>query len=61
MRLQVGNRQLEDTKGGYAQFLRENKGEAEVMEVKEKRVKEMEQSTIKAKSKVFDRLCTVRL
>ena len=43
---------LKDTKGGYAQFLRENKGEAKVMEEKEKRVKVLEQSTVKAKSKV---------
>lgn len=43
---------MNDTKGGYAQFLRENVGEAKVMEEKEKRVKVLEQSTIKAKSKV---------
>lgn len=45
-------KKLKDTRGGYAQFLRENKGEAKVMEEKEKRVKVLEQSTVKAKSKV---------
>ncbi len=49
---QLADKKLKDTKGGYAQFLRENKGEAKVMEEKEKRVEEIEQSTIKAKSKV---------
>ena len=49
---QVVNKKLKDTKGGYAQFLRENVGEAKVMEEKEKRVKVLEQSTVKAKSKV---------
>lgn len=49
---QVADRKLKDTKGGYAQFLRENQGEAKVMEEKEKRVKVLEQSTVKAKSKV---------
>lgn len=52
MHVQLADRKLKDTKGGYAQFLRENKSEAKVMEDKEKRVKEIEQSTIKAKSKV---------
>lgn len=50
--VQVVNKKLKDTKGGYAQFLRENVGEAKVMEEKEKRVKVLEQSTVKAKSKV---------
>lgn len=50
--LQVVNKKLKDTQGGYAQFLRENVGEAKVMEEKEKRVKVLEQSTVKAKSKV---------
>ena len=49
---QVVNKKLNDTRGGYAQFLRENAGEAKVMEEKEKRVKVLEQSTVKAKSKV---------
>ena len=53
----MADRKLKDTKGGYAQFLRENKGEAKVMEEKEKRVKEIEQSTIKAKSKVSVGAC----
>lgn len=48
----VDNKKLRDTKGGYAQFLRENVGEAKVMEEKEKRVKVLEQSTVKAKSKM---------
>lgn len=48
----VVGQKLKDTKGGYAQFLRENKGEAKVMEEKEKRVKVLEQSTVKAKSKM---------
>lgn len=48
----MDNKKLRDTKGGYAQFLRENVGEAKVMEEKEKRVKVLEQSTVKAKSKV---------
>ncbi len=52
MRTQVVGKKLKDTRGGYAQFLRENKGEAKVMEEKEKRVKVLEQSTVKAKSKV---------
>lgn len=50
--VQVVNKKLKDTQGGYAQFLRENVGEAKVMEEKEKRVKVLEQSTVKAKSKV---------
>lgn len=50
--MQVVNKKLKDTKGGYSQFLRENVGEAKVMEEKEKRVKVLEQSTVKAKSKV---------
>ena len=50
--MQVVDKKLNDTKGGYAQFLRENVGEAKVMEEKEKRVKVLEQSTVKAKSKV---------
>ena len=50
--VQVLDKKLKDTKGGYAQFLRENVGEAKVMEEKEKRVKVLEQSTVKAKSKV---------
>lgn len=50
--VQVINKKLKDTQGGYAQFLRENVGEAKVMEEKEKRVKVLEQSTVKAKSKV---------
>lgn len=48
----VVNKKLKDTKGGYSQFLRENVGEAKVMEEKEKRVKVLEQSTVKAKSKM---------
>ena len=52
MLMQVVGKKLKDTRGGYAQFLRENKGEAKVMEEKEKRVKVLEQSTVKAKSKV---------
>ena len=52
LHLQVVGKKLKDTKGGYAQFLRENKTEAKVMEEKEKRVKVLEQSTVKAKSKV---------
>lgn len=52
MLTQVVGKKLKDTRGGYAQFLRENKGEAKVMEEKEKRVKVLEQSTVKAKSKV---------
>lgn len=60
MSVQLANKQLKDTKGGYAQFLRENKGEAKVMEEKEKRVKEIEQSTIKAKSKVRARIVNLQ-
>ena len=60
MFVQLANKQLKDTKGGYAQFLRENKGEAKVMEEKEKRVKEIEQSTIKAKSKVRARIVNLQ-
>ena len=58
--VQLADKKLKDTKGGYAQFLRENKGEAKVMEEKEKRVKEIEQSTIKAKSKVRARVVSMR-
>ena len=56
---QVGEKKLKDTKGGYAQFLRENQGEAKVMEDKEKRVKVLEQSTVKAKSKVCCLSCAL--
>ena len=50
--IQVIDSKLKDTKGGYAKFLSENQKEAKVMQDKEQRAKEIEQSTTKSKSKV---------